>query len=269
MDSKAKVHTGKVTLSYLEGNNTEPVKLVLPIEADRNTFYTVVKQAVSITEEYSKGRSTECDGINEPTTSSIFIYDIPNTRDRWNEDPIKDDDTSFEVGVENMSAISREELQAHLDKNKAELKEIASDLRCEMEKWSKDNSQKISELTVSINALSSMIEGKSEATNGRLEGMQGQINGMNTSITGISTAISGIQSGLSTKLTVFGVIITVVIALVGFGASLLSSNTSKPISVPQSAQPIIIQVPVPPSASSVQSPGVSVESQDKKSDSKN
>lgn len=246
MNQECKTLSGVIQLSYSEGNGGKPITVTIS-ESDRDTFMLVARQVSSVTGKDEKKNLGVNDyfrvnSANEHVDSEKFIDDVVRSTGK--------EDSNEEAAT--MSGMSREELQAHLDKNKAEVSAIASELRGEMEKWSKDNSEKISQLTISINALTANIEGKTEATNGRLEGVQGQMNGMNTAITGVSTAISGIQSGLSTKLTIFGVIITVVIALVGFGASLISSNASKLQPEATQMQPIIIQVPQAPHVPSTQ-----------------
>ncbi|MBF9834248.1 hypothetical protein [Enterobacter hormaechei] len=242
MDQECKTLHGTIRLSYSEGQDDKPLTVVMP-ESDRETFMMVAQQVYSVTERNAKKKMGASDDSRVDSSGEILYIDVPSDEDTQDESYIvpQGEKEAPQKEAITMSGMSREELQAHLDKNKAEVSAIASDLRSEMEKWSKDNSEKISQLTISINALNANIEGKAEATNGRLEGVQSQMNGMNTAIAGVSTAISGIQSGLSTKLTIFGVIITVVIALVGFGANLMSGNTSK--AQPDAPQPIVIQVP--------------------------
>ncbi|HBC7422523.1 TPA: hypothetical protein KEY88_005296 [Serratia marcescens] len=132
-------------------------------------------------------------------------------------------------------AISREELDAKLLQNKAEINAVASEVRRDMAEWREQNSNQISQLTVAINALSAKVDGKFEGIQGQFEGIQGQIAGLNT-------AINGIQSGISTRLAIFGVIIAVVVAI----PSLISAYKDNPAPQPQSQQPIIIQVPQQP-----------------------
>lgn len=237
MNQECRALPGTIRLSYSEGGDGKSISVSIP-ESDRDTFMLVAQQVPNLTgnndvKKLGGDGKSSVNSSDEPFYVEVPLDDVVLLQGK--------EDSHEEATI--MPEMSREELQAHLDKNKAEVSALASDLRSEMEKWSKDNSEKISQLTISINALMANIEGKAEATNGRLEGVQGQMNGMNTAISGVNTAISGIQSGLSTKLTIFGVIITVVIALVGFGASLISSSSSKAQPEAAQTQPIIIQVP--------------------------
>lgn len=156
-----------------------------------------------------------------------------------------------EIHEADIVTISREELDAKLAQNKAEVNSVAAAMRQEMSEWREQQSAQISQLTSAISTLSSKIDGKMDSVDGvvksfdgKLEGIQGRIDGMGTAISGINTAITGIQSGLSTKLTVFGIIITVVIALVGFGTAFFGKLTDST----QASQPapIVIQVPLQP-----------------------
>lgn len=162
-----------------------------------------------------------------------------------------------EKGVD-MSTMSREEIQALLAANKAEVSVVASELRRDMAEWREQNSNQLNQLTTLINGLSSKVDGKVDAiaskvdgvmvgidgrldgVQGRMDGIQGQMDGINTAISGLNTAINGVQSGLSTKLTIFGILITVVIALVGFGIAAASGSGEH-----SSQPPVIIQEPTP------------------------
>lgn len=152
---------------------------------------------------------------------------------------------------ETMNDFSKDELHAHLKTNKAEVEAVAASMRREMAEWREQQNLQISQLTTAISTLSSKIDGKMDSIDGvvksfdgKLEGIQGRIDGMGSAIGGINTAISGIQSGLSTKLTVFGIIITVLIALVGFGAAFYGKSSDAVQT--QNPAPIVIQIPQQP-----------------------
>ncbi|EAW1193055.1 hypothetical protein NL87_18315 [Salmonella enterica] len=140
---------------------------------------------------------------------------------------------------------NRHELEARLNANKAEVSAIVSEMRREMAEWREHNSNQISQISTSINNISAKVDGKMDridgainAINGKFDGVNGRFEGIQGQITGINTAISGIQSGMSTKLSIFGVIITAIVALFGFAG--MKSEPQIPSSPPQ---PIIIQVP--------------------------
>lgn len=243
--------SGKTTLVYQGSSDEAPLTMYLP-ESDISTFKLMAPKINLLMEKELKR--------NQPQSSSeAIIFEKPISTFPAVEDESTNQlsHTNAQINAERqagMSQMTREELQAHLDKNKAEMQALASGVREDMAKWSQANSEQLSRLTVSIDSLSSKIDGKIEATNGKLEGLQGQINGLNTAISGVSTGISGIQSGLSTKLTVFGIIITVVIALVGFGAAMFGkSGADQPL---PNQNPIIIQVP-PQNPLATSSPGES------------
>ncbi|WP_307744431.1 hypothetical protein [uncultured Pantoea sp.] len=233
---------GKTTLVYQSSDEQTPITLFLP-ESDFSTFKLIApKVSLFIEKEIKKSLSvSQDDPLEFGDEFPIFV-----SKESENTSRLDDTNASDETERQNaMSHMTREELQAHLDKNKAEMQMLASGVREDMAKWSKSNSEELSKLTILIEGYSSKIDGKVEATNGKLEGIQGQFSGMNTAIAGLSTGISGIQSGLSTKLTVFGIIISVVIALVGFGAAMMGkSGETQP-----TANPVVIQVPQQPATS--------------------
>lgn len=151
------------------------------------------------------------------------------------------DETSQEGNV--VSDLSRSELQALLKANKAEVDAVASEMRREMAAWREQSSNQLSQLTIAINALSSKVDGKVDSLDGvvksidgKFEGVKGQIEGINISITGINTALSGIQSGISTRLTIFAILMAIIVALPG----IISLSKTE---LPTTTQPVIIQVP--------------------------
>ncbi|MFV5906285.1 hypothetical protein [Klebsiella oxytoca] len=155
----------------------------------------------------------------------------------------------FSVDIEDnaMSEMSREEIQAHLSANKAEVASIASEMRREMAEWREQNNNQLSQLTIAINGLSSKVDGKLDSVDGDIKSINGKFEGIQGQITGINTAISGIQSGISTRLAIFGVIIAVVVAI----PSLISAlKEPAPVNQnPQGQPPIVIQVPQQPAPS--------------------
>ncbi|CDG96666.1 conserved hypothetical protein [Xenorhabdus bovienii str. puntauvense] len=120
---------------------------------------------------------------------------------------------------------TKTELEALLRANKAEVDVVAATMKKDMAEWREQQNIQLASLNATMQALSSKIDGKLDSVDGKLEGMRGKIEGIQGNISGINTAISGIQSGLSTKLTFFGITITVVIAVVGMAIGMMNKNT--------------------------------------------
>lgn len=126
--------------------------------------------------------------------------------------------------------IPREELEAKLAQNKAEVQAIASGMREEMAVWRESQNAQMAQISVTLASMSAKMEAKFDVIDAKIDSvdksMNGRIDGVNTAITGINTAISGIQSGISTKLTIFGVIMAVLLAIAGWWFSSNQSTTS-------------------------------------------
>lgn len=135
-----------------------------------------------------------------------------------------------------MTQVSREEIQALLAANKAEMESIASSIRVEMALSRENTNVQFATLNSTLSSLSSKIEGKMDSMDGDVKAINGRFEGLQGQISGINTAVSGIQSGISTRLTIFGMIIAVLVALPGIISAFKDSQ-------PASQQPIIIQVP--------------------------
>lgn len=101
-----------------------------------------------------------------------------------------------------MSSVSREEIQALLAANKAEMESIASSIRVEMALSRENTNVQLASLNSAINSISSKIEGKMDSVDGDVKAINGRFEGIQGQITGINTAISGIQSGISTRLAI-------------------------------------------------------------------
>ena len=148
---------------------------------------------------------------------------------------------------EEVANISREELEARLAANKAEMESIASSIRAEMALNRENTNIQFAALNSTLNTLSAKIDGKMDsvdgeikAIDGKIEGINGKFEGIQNQIGGINTAISGIQSGISSRLAIFGIIIAVLVAVPGLISTF--KDSSQPAQV-QPAAPIIIQVP--------------------------
>jgi len=146
------------------------------------------------------------------------------------------------LGDFSMSTPSRDEINALLQANKAEVNAISAEMRREMSEWREHNSSQLNQIANAINALSSKVDGKMNSVDGEVKAINGRFEGLQGQITGINTAISGMQSGISTRLALFGIIIAVVVAI----PSLVSSLRESPNPQQQVTQPIVIQVPQQP-----------------------
>lgn len=139
--------------------------------------------------------------------------------------------------------MTREELDAKLAQNKAEVQAIASGMREEMATWREAQNTQMAQMNATLNSMSAKMEAKFDIIDAKIDSvdksLNGRIDGVNTAITGINTAISGIQSGISTKLTIFGVIMAVLLAIAGWWFSSNQPTTS------QQAQPTVIYVQQP------------------------
>ncbi len=135
---------------------------------------------------------------------------------------------------EHMSDFTKTELEALLRANKAEVDVVAAGMREEMAKWREEQNTQMANLNATLASISVKMDSNNTATTG-------QINGINTAISGMNTAISGIQSGISTRLTIFSVVIAVMLAMAGWWLS--SKSTPAP---QQQAQPTVIYIQQPP-----------------------
>lgn len=142
--------------------------------------------------------------------------------------------------------MTREELDAKLGQNKAEVQAIASGMREEMAAWRETQNAQMVQMNATLTSMSAKMDAKFEVIDAKMDSidksLNGRIDGVNSAITGINTAISGIQSGISTKLTIFGVVMAVILAVAGL---YFSSNQSA-----QQPQPTVIYVQQPPAQQS-------------------
>lgn len=188
------------------------------------------------------------DGITKKSPSSVplmgyheFMHSLGITNKK--DDIMSDNSTSF-----GNSDMTREELDAKLAQNKAEVQAIASGMREEMAAWRETQNAKMDQISATLTAMSAKMDAKFEVIDAKMDSidksLNGRIDGVNTAITGINTAISGIQSGISTKLTIFGVIMAVLLAIAGWWFSSSQSTAS------QQPQPTVIYVQQPPAQQS-------------------
>lgn len=165
---------------------------------------------------------------------SAFDAEFDNSPDK-----VQTHITTPKKSEQEVNTISREELDAKLSANKAEIESIASSIRADMALARENTNVQLANLSSSISSLSSKIDGKMDSVDGEMKAITGKFDGIQGQVSGLSTAIGGIQSGISTRLAIFSVIIAVIVALPG----IISSFKDSPISSNQNQQPLIIQIP--------------------------
>lgn len=141
---------------------------------------------------------------------------------------------------EEIFTMSREELDAKLAQNKAEVQAISSGMKEEMAKWREEQNTQMANISAPLSAISAKMDAKVESNNAVING---KIDSINTAISGINTAISGIQSGLSIRLTIFGIIIVLIVLIPAFIGMLKSAP------LPQQPPVIYMQQPTQPNTS--------------------
>lgn len=99
--------------------------------------------------------------------------------------------------------LSREELQAHLAANKAEVNAIASEMRREMAEFRAVQAQQFATLSTSLSDIKGEIASLRGEAAGNKDGMTGQIEGL-------KSAISTMQWMVGTVLAMIGIAVAVI-----------------------------------------------------------
>ncbi|MDH8185071.1 hypothetical protein QIG30_28120, partial [Klebsiella pneumoniae] len=73
--------------------------------------------------------------------------------------------------------ISREELEARLSANKAEMESIASSIRADMALARENTNVQFANLSSAINSISSKIDGKMDSVDGEMKAITGKFDG--------------------------------------------------------------------------------------------
>ncbi len=133
--------------------------------------------------------------------------------------------------------ISREELDAKLAQNKAEVQAIASGMREEMAAWRETQNAQMAQMNATLASMSAKIDAKFEVLDAKIDGVDKSVGGR---IDGLNIAVSGIQSGISIRLAVFSAFIAVLLAVASWW---ISSNQPSP--QPPQHQPTVVHVPAP------------------------
>ena len=160
---------------------------------------------------------------------SDFEAEFDNSPTKVQNNYIKPPQTEEEVGT-----ISREELDARLAANKAEMESIASSIRTDMALSRESVNVQFASLNAAISSLSSKIDGKMDSAAGDIKAINGRFEGIQGQITGVNNAISGVQSGISIRLAIFSVIIAVIVAIPGLVSALKSDHA--PLQQPSTLQ---------------------------------
>lgn len=179
----------------------------------------------------------------QPGLGNVRSHDVDFLKHWPNDQNVTSD------GDQVMSTVSREEIQALLAANKAEMESIASSIRAEMALSRENTNVQLASITSALNSISSKIDGKMDSVDGDVKSINGKFDGIQGQITGINTAISGIQSGISTRLAIFGVIIAVVVALPSLISALKDNppTTQQPIIITPQQSPVSVHQPTSPS----------------------
>lgn len=115
----------------------------------------------------------------------------------------------------NMNDFSRDELNAHLKANKAEVDAVAASMRQEMAEFRAFQAQQFSAITTSLSEIKGEMSSAKGEMAGFKEGMSGQISGLKD---GLSGQIDGVKSSISTMQWMIGT----VLAMIGIVAAILA-----------------------------------------------
>ena len=96
---------------------------------------------------------------------------------------------------ESHHGMTREELQAHLDRNEAEVKRMTEGVTSKLDNISDKLDSSLSEMTAQNNAFKSEVQGDLKAVNKSIEGVEGQISNLRWFI-GIILTLAIIVVGL-------------------------------------------------------------------------
>ncbi|WP_272516499.1 MULTISPECIES: hypothetical protein [unclassified Providencia] len=145
--------------------------------------------------------------------------------------------------------IPREELDAKLAQNKAEVQAIASGMREEMAAWRETQNAQMVQMNATLTSMAAKMDAKFDALDTKIESLDTKIDSVDKSlggrIDGLNMAVSGIQSGISIRLAVFSVFIAVLLAVASWWVSSNQQPTQH-----QQPQPTVIYVQQPPAQQS-------------------
>lgn len=105
----------------------------------------------------------------------------------WRAEPVDDLDENIHMSP------SREEIDAKLDKNRAETEAIAAEMRREMAEFRSFQAQHFSQMQSSFSEIKSQIS----SLNGELTGLKGQIDGIKTSTSSLQWMVGTILAVLA------------------------------------------------------------------------
>lgn len=94
-----------------------------------------------------------------------------------------------------MSSLTREELDAKLGQNKAEVDSLASAMRADMAQWREQNNTQMSAIQAQLSSLNSKIDGKFEGMEGKVDGVKSSLSTMQWMV-GTILAMIGIVAAI-------------------------------------------------------------------------
>lgn len=145
--------------------------------------------------------------------------------------------STSEGDTETMDSVSREELDAKLAANVAEVKSVASEMRAEMAGLRSENAIQFSALKEQLTALQAAIETRASQTDAKVETLSAKVDGVEK---GIEGKIDGVKTAISTTQWVITVVVAVA-ALPGF-VSFFSKEEPKP----SAPAVVVVQQPTAP-----------------------
>lgn len=126
--------------------------------------------------------------------------------------------TEDNVGDGGMTTPSREEIQALLAANKAEVGVVAAEMRREMAEFRTFQTQQFSGISSSISDL------RVEFSNvrGEFSGLKGEITALRGEVSGNKDAVSGQIDGLKTSISTMQWMVGTVLAMIGIAVAILA-----------------------------------------------
>lgn len=145
------------------------------------------------------------------------------------------------------TAISREELDAKLAANAAEVKAVASDMRAEMAGLRADNQTQFSSLHADMAGIRALIEGLGP----RFDSIGARMDGLNSKMDGVEKGVEGKIDGLKSSIGMLQWVIGIVAAIAGLWVAYMQLKQAETPPAPPAVsapatQPIIINVPAAP-----------------------
>jgi hypothetical protein len=154
------------------------------------------------------------------------------------------------------TAPTREEIDAKLAANVAEVKAVASEMRAEMTALRADNQAQFAALNATMASMQSFLEAQAAKTEAGFATLAARVEGSEKSLAakidgvekGVEGKIDGLKSSMTTMQWVAGIVAALVAVWIGY---LQLKQAEAPPTAPQSGPPVIINNLPPGSAPSV------------------